>query len=52
MKSTIPSEVLALKARLGQWRATRHHIRERMPAPTWCRAGKGFTTHFGGLHSN
>ena len=32
MKKTIPAEVLALKTRLDQWRATRNHIRERMPA--------------------
>ncbi len=31
MKTTIPSEVLALKSRIDQWRATRSHIRERMP---------------------
>ena len=31
MNSTIPAEVLALKSRLDQWRATRRHIRERMP---------------------
>ena len=31
MKTTIPAEVLALKARIDQWRATRNHIRERMP---------------------
>jgi len=31
MKSTIPAEVLALKSRIDQWRATRSHIRERMP---------------------
>jgi hypothetical protein len=32
MKKTIPDEVLALKTRLDHWRATRNHIRERMPA--------------------
>jgi len=31
MNSTIPAEVLALKSRIDQWRATRSHIRERMP---------------------
>jgi len=31
MNSTIPAEVLALKSRLDQWRATRSHIRERVP---------------------
>ena len=31
MNSTIPAEVLALKARLDHWRSTRRHIREQMP---------------------
>ena len=31
MKSTIPAEVLVLKSRVDQWRATRSHIRERLP---------------------
>jgi hypothetical protein len=31
MNSTIPAEVLALKSHIDQWRATRSHVRERMP---------------------
>ena len=31
MNTTIPAEVLAVKNRLDQWRATRNHIRERIP---------------------
>jgi len=31
MSATIPAEVLALKTRFDQWRATRSHIRERVP---------------------
>jgi hypothetical protein len=31
MNTTIPAEVLALKSRFDQWRATRSHIRERVP---------------------
>lgn len=31
METTIPSELLQLKARLDQWRATRKHIREQIP---------------------
>ena len=31
MSTTIPAEVLALKSRFDQWRATRSHIRERVP---------------------
>src|SRR5262245_13517215 len=31
MTTTIPTEVLALKSRFDQWRATRSHIRERVP---------------------
>ena len=31
MSTTIPTEVLALKSRFDQWRATRSHIRERVP---------------------
>jgi len=31
MSTTIPAELLALKSRFDQWRATRSHIRERVP---------------------
>ena len=31
MNTTLPAEILALKARIDQWRAMRSHIRERMP---------------------
>lgn len=32
METTIPAELLDLKSRLDQWRATRQHIHEPMPA--------------------
>ena len=31
MNSTVPAEVLALKSRFDQWRATRRHTRQRVP---------------------
>jgi hypothetical protein len=31
METTIPDELLELKARLDQWRATRKHVREAIP---------------------
>lgn len=31
MSTKIPVDLLALKSRVDQWRATRNHIRERMP---------------------
>jgi hypothetical protein len=31
METTIPNELLELKARLDQWRATRKHVRQPIP---------------------